>query len=187
MAVEPAKRRATYQDLCALPEHVIGEILDGQLEVQPRPASLHARASSVLGGKLGPPFDQGDGGPGGWIILFEPELHLGQDVLVPDLAGWRRQRMPELPDQAWFVLGPDWACEVLSPATALRDRRRKLPIYAREQVGHVWLVDPQLQSLEIFRLDGPSYRLVDTLGGDERVRAEPFDAVEFDLGALWRR
>jgi Uma2 family endonuclease len=187
MAVDPARRRATYADLCALPENLIGEIIDGELEVQPRPAFVHARATTALSEEIGPPFDRGKGGPGGWIILFEPELHLGEDVIVPDLGGWRRERMPELPDVAWVDLAPDWVCEVLSPKTALLDRRRKLPIYAREAVGHVWLVDPALQSLEIFRLDGDSYRLRATYGGSELVRAEPFDAIELDLAALWMR
>jgi Uma2 family endonuclease len=184
---EPARRRATYADLIALPEHLVGEIVDGELVASPRPAARHARAASVLGGTLGPPFDFGQGGPGGWIILYEPELHLSEEVLVPDLAGWRRERMPEMPDEAAFSLAPDWVCEVLSPSTGALDRARKLPIYARERVAHAWLVDPALRTLEVFRREGGGWFLVATFEGDRRVRAEPFDALELDLSLLWRR
>ena len=182
-----ARRLATYEDLLALPDDVIGEILDGELHVQPRPASPQARASSMLGGDLTGPFDRGRGGPGGWILLDEPELHLGRDVLVPDLAGWRRERMPEMPDVPFFTLGPDWAREVLSPSTSRTDRAKKRPVYAREGVKHLWLVDPDAHTLESFRLDAEGYRLVTTFEGEEKVRAEPFDAIELELGALWAR
>jgi Uma2 family endonuclease len=178
---------ATYADLEALPANVVGELVNGVLHAHPRPASRHARASSILGVKLGSPFDLGDGGPGGWIILDEPELHLGADVLVPDLSGWRRERMPEMPDAPFFTLSPDWVCEVLSPSTAALDRSEKLPIYLREQIAHVWLVDPLVKTLEIFRLDGATYRLIGTFTADTKVRGEPFDAVEIDLAALWAR
>ncbi|MCL2777658.1 MAG: Uma2 family endonuclease, partial [Polyangiaceae bacterium] len=99
---------ATYADLEALPPNMVGEILHGVLYAFPRPASRHARATSILGGELIAPFDRGKGGPGGWILLDEPELHFGADVLVPDIAGWRRERMPEMPDAPWFALAPDW-------------------------------------------------------------------------------
>jgi Uma2 family endonuclease len=184
---DPARRRATYADLIALPDHVVGEIVDGELIASPRPASRHARASSVLGGAIGPPFDFGDGGPGGWLILFEPELQLGPDVLVPDLAAWRRERMPEMPDVAGFTLAPDWVCEVLSPSTGALDRARKLPIYAREHVAHAWLADPSVRTLEVFRREGAAWLLIATFEGDRRVRAEPFDAIELDLSRLWAR
>ena len=185
---EPPPRRARYEDLYDIPEHHIGEIIAGELHTQPRPASKHARASSVLGGVLYGPFDGGGGGPGGWFVLDEPELHLGPepDVLVPDLAGWRRERMPELPQVAAFTLAPDWICEVLSPSTRAHDRVRKLPVYAREGVTHVWLIDPEPKILEVYRLDGETYRSVGSYEGDAAVRAEPFDAIEFELGALWR-
>src|SRR6187402_3256932 len=130
------RRRATYEDLLQVPEHLVGEIVDGELVTSPRPAAAHARASSSLGGELYGPFDRGRGGPGGWIILDEPELHLLGHVLVPDLAGWRRERMPELPDAKAFELAPDWACEVLSPSTAKVDRADKVPIYAQAGVSH---------------------------------------------------
>jgi len=133
----PAKRRATYEDLLAVPEHLVAEILDGDLVTQPRPTALHALASSAIGSELFNLFHSGRGGPGGWIILFEPELHLHGDILVPDVAGWRRERMPEVPDAPAFELAPDWACEVLSAATAAVDRVRKMRIFAREGVRHV--------------------------------------------------
>lgn len=119
---QPASRFATYEDLFDLPEYMIGEILHGQLITQPRPGPKHARSASILNGEIIGPFDQGRGGPGGWWIWFEPELHLGPNILVPDLAGWRRERMPVFPDTAFFTLAPDWACEILSPGTARTDR-----------------------------------------------------------------
>ena len=188
MGGEPAKRKATYEDLLQLPDHVVGELIHGVLHAMPRPASRHARASSLLGLELSGPFDRGRGGPGGWVILDEPELHLpGGHVLVPDLAGWRRERMPEMPDVAAFEIALDWVCEVLSPSTAAIDRADKLPLYASWRVGHVWLVDPGPKTLEVLRLDGATYRLVVTHAGEVAVRAEPFDAVAIDLGALWSR
>ncbi|NOY89802.1 MAG: Uma2 family endonuclease [Deltaproteobacteria bacterium] len=182
-----AEKLATYEDVLAAPEHLVAQLIDGQLITQPRPASRHARAGSRLGALLDGPFDRGSGGPGGWVILFEPELHLGPHVLVPDLAGWRRERMPELPDAPFFELAPDFCCEVLSPSTARTDRIRKVPLYAEYGVGHVWLVDPQAQSLEVFALDGESYRLVGTYAEEEVVEAMPFGAVPLELGLLWQR
>jgi len=186
---DPARRRASYEDLIALPPHQVGEIIDGVLYSQPRPAARHALATTVLSGEIVPAFGRGRGGPGGWVILVEPELHLGPepDVIVPDLAGWRRERMPEMPDTANFTLAPDWACEVLSDSTRKLDRSKKLPIYARERVAHVWLVDPIAKLLEIFRLDGDGYRLVVTFADEALCRAEPFHAIELDLAALWQR
>jgi len=181
----PAKKRATYEDLLALPEHVVGEIIGGELVVSPRPAPRHARASTILTGELSGPFDRGRGGPGGWIILDEPELHLGEDVVVPDLAGWKRERMPELPEEAFFRMAPDWVCEVLSPGTARLDRREKLPVYAREKVAHAWLVDPIAKTLEVYGLEGKAWMLLGADGNDDLVRAEPFDAIALELGALW--
>jgi Uma2 family endonuclease len=184
---EPAKRRATYEDLRAVPRHLVGEIVNGVLITQARPAARHAQASSALGGELMGPFRRGKGGPGGWILLDEPVLHLGDDVLVPDLAGWRRERMPELPDTAAFDLAPDWVCEVVSASTAAFDRSDKLPIYAREGVRHAWLVDPIAKTLEVLRLEGPHWLLVATWSGDREVRAEPFEAIGLELGVLWAR
>lgn len=181
-----ALKVATYADLSELPAHVVGELLDGEVFVSPRPASQHASAASILGGELVTGFGKRKSrGPGGWVILHEPELHLGADVLVPDIAGWRRERMPELPLVAAFTLAPDWVCEVLSPSTARTDRVRKMPIYAREGVTHVWLVEPTLRLLEVYRRQGEHWLLVATHGGDTVVRAEPFEAAELDLSEWW--
>ena len=181
--------RATYADLEALPPNQVGEILFGVLYAHPRPAIPHALAASALGGKLQEPFHGGRGGPGGWIILDEPELHLGSepDVVVPDLAGWRRARLARVPDAPFITLAPDWVCEVVSPSTEAIDRSDKMDIYAREKVGHAWLVDPVLETLEVFRLDGLTFRLLKTWRGRAVVRAEPFDAIELDLATLWER
>ena len=187
MAAKSSAGPAAYRDIEALPPNMVGEIVEGVLYANPRSAAIHARAATPLGEELGPPFNRGRGGPGGWIILDEPELHLGDDVVVPDLAGWRRGRMPELPEVAFFTLAPDWLCEVLSPSTAALDRGRKLPLYARANVVHLWLVDPLAKTLEVLRLDGATYRLIATEAGDRDVRAEPFDAIALDLGALWAR
>ncbi len=179
------RKPATYADLEALPEYVVGELIAGELHVSPRPAAPHTVAASRLGGGLSGPFDEGRGGPGGWIILYEPELHFGEDVLVPDLAGWRRERMPRPPRTAAFTLAPDWVCEVLSPSTAALDRGVKLPVCGREGVRHVWLMDPEARTLEVFRWEGARYVLLVTHQGLARVRAEPFEALELDLSFLW--
>lgn len=182
---EPALRQATYEDLLQVPEHLVAEILNGELHTHPRPAPRHVRATSILGGKFTEPFDLGSGGPGGWWILDEPELHLGAQVMVPDLAGWRRERMPELPETAWFELAPDWVCEVLSPSTAKDDRTIKMSLYARHGVGHLWLVDPLLKTLEAYELREGQWSLLTTLKDDDQTRLVPFDAIEFSLADLW--
>ena len=187
LVTQPARRPATYQDVLDAPPNQVAELIGGTLYTHPRPASPHARATSTLGIELGGPVDRGRGGPGGWVILDEPELHFGDDVVVPDLGGWRRERMPQMPEVAFFELAPDWACEVLSPSRADYDRDVKLPVYARAGVPHVWLVEPALQRLEVLRLGRGGYRVVETCHGDEAVRAEPFDAIELPLGALWAR
>jgi Uma2 family endonuclease len=163
----------------------VGEIVNGDLHVSPRPASRHALASSRLGADLGGPFDRGRGGPGGWGILDEPELHLGADVLIPDLAGWRRERLPEFPDVPGFTLAPDWVCEVASPSTERLDRAQKMPAYAGYGVPHLWMLNPITRTLEVFRLTEGRWLLLTTHEGEARVRAEPFEAVELDLGGLW--
>jgi len=186
--MEPARRSATYEDLLNVPEHMVAEIIDGELYASPRPASPHARAASVMGGDLGGPFDRppgGPGGPGGWWLLIEPELHFGPDVMVPDLAGWRRERMPHIPNVAYFEQAPDWVCEVISPKTGILDRRRKMPIYAREGVSFLWIVDPIIKTLEVYRLEGGRWIVASTHGGDDHVRAEPFEAVELEIARWW--
>jgi Uma2 family endonuclease len=184
---DPAKRRATYEDLLAVPANLVAEILHGTLVTLPRPASRHALASSILGGELTGPFHRGKGGPGGWVLLDEPELHLHGDILVPDLAGWRRERMPELPDASALELAPDWVCEVLSPSTTAMDRADKLPIYARERVGHVWLVDPIAKTLEAYELETGGWMLLGTWRDDAKVHAPPFESFELELAGLWAR
>ena len=184
---DPAKRRATYEDLEGFPETVVAELIDGVIITNPRPALRHARAATRLIVDLGGPFDRGKEGPGGWIILIEPELHIHGNALIPDLAGWRRERMAELPDVAAPDLAPDWLCEVLSPGTMAHDRGTKLPIYAREGVSYVWLVDPMARLLEVFRLEGTHYALEGAWRDAEAVRAVPFEAIELELGALWER
>jgi Uma2 family endonuclease len=183
----PAKKPATYADVLAAPEHMVAEVIDGELHLNPRPAAPHTVAASALGEELGPPFKRGKGGPGGWVILDEPELHLRSDILVPDLAGWRVERMPEIGDEAYFTLAPDWVCEVLSPRTAKYDRTDKLGIYAREEVRWAWLVDPLLRTLEALRQDGGRWTLLGTWRDEALVRAEPFEAIELELAALWQR
>ena len=179
------RRPATYQDVLDAPEHMVAELIDGALHLHPRPASRHARASSVLGGRLVPPFDEGRDGPGGWWIIDEPELHLGAQVVVPDLAGWRRERMPGFPDAAWFELAPDWICEVLSPSTRAVDLTDKRRIYADAGVGFLWFVDPAARTLEAFVLRDGAWTLLAALKDDDEVRAAPFEAIAFPLSVLW--
>jgi Uma2 family endonuclease len=183
-----SKRRATYDDLLKLPEHLVGELIDGELIASARPASPHARAASILGVDLGGPFDRnaGSGGPGGWWILDEPQLRFGEDVLVPDLAGWRRERMPSLPDVASFELAPDWICEIISTSTEKIDRGRKTRIYARAGIRHMWMINPIVRLLEVFRLNHEkNFAQVASSTDEEKPRAEPFDAIELDLTRLW--
>ncbi len=181
----PVPKPATYADVEALPDHVVGEILDGELYASPRPRLRHAVAATRLTGRLSPPFDDGKGGPGGWWLLMEPELHLGEDVVVPDLAGWRRERLPAVPDEPYLELAPDWVCEILSPSTERIDRGLKPAIYAREKVPHAWLVNPATRTLEVLRLQGDAWLIASVHSDAERVRAEPFDAIELDLAGLW--
>jgi Uma2 family endonuclease len=183
--VPPFDRPATYEDLVQLPDILVAEIVNGELHASPRPAPRHAIAASGLGALISPPYHYGKGGPGGWWILSEPELHLGPDVLVPDVAGWRRSRMAHPPKTAYFPLAPDWICEVVSPKTAALDRVRKLTIYARESIPHAWLIDPIGRSLEVLRLESSRWSIISTHLGDEVVRAEPFVETDLDLSLLW--
>lgn len=187
-----AKRRATYADLEAVPRNMVGEILGGELHVFPRPAPPHAWAASALGGELLGPFSFGRGGPGGWWIVDEPELRLGppppgeDEAVIPDLAGWRKERMPHLPKTAHFTLAPDWICEVLSRSTEAYDRAEKMPYYARAGVRHLWLVHPITRTLEVFAL-GPEglWTLLAVHRGATRVSAPPFAEYTFELASLW--
>ncbi len=176
-----------YEQLEALPDGLIGEILDGQLHTQPRPTGVHALAAASVGGELYGPFQRGRGGPGGWWILPEPELHFLRDteVDVPDLAGWRRQRMPRVPDGHRFEIVPDWVCEILSPSTESKDRDIKMPIYARYGVPHAWLIDPVMRRIEAYRLADGAWHRIGNFSGDRPQCIPPFDAAAVDLGALW--
>jgi Uma2 family endonuclease len=183
-----SKRQATYDDLLKLPDNVIGEIVNGELYATPRPASPHALASSAIGGQLWGPFHGNSGqgpGPGGWWIVDEPELRFGNDVVVPDVAGWRRERMPRMPNGPAFELPPDWICEVVSPSTERLDRARKIWVYARTKVSHLWLVNPIARTLEAYRLDTNVWSVIATHAGDERVQVAPFEAVTLDLAQWW--
>lgn len=183
---EPARRRATYDDVLAAPAGKVAEVVHGVLYLHPRPAKPHAAAATALGEELGPPFKRGRGGPGGWLLLDEPELHLAEHVLVPDLAGWRRERLPFMTDEEpYFTLAPDWVCEVVSPSTGKLDRSEKLPIYAGTGVQHAWIIDPLLHTLEVLRRHEGSWLIVSVFSDDAKVRAEPFDAIELELGILW--
>lgn len=174
------------------PAHMVAEILDGELFLMPRPRLRHSRGATRLAGEFRAFDNPREGEPGGWVILIEPELHLGPrpDIVDPDLAGWRRERVPEDffgEDDAFTTLAPDWVCEVLSPSTERIDRSKKMRIYRGAGVGHVWLLDPRDHTLEVYRLESGRYTLVDTYEGEGPVRAEPFDAIELSLAALWAR
>ncbi|MEA2163662.1 MAG: hypothetical protein QOK37_1789 [Thermoanaerobaculia bacterium] len=178
-------QRATYDDLVNVPENMVAELIDGELYASPRPAGLHADMSSVLGMLIGFPYRLGRGGPGGWWIVDEPELHLGEQVVVPDLAGWRRERMPQIPRDHRFVIEPDWVCEVISPSTARVDRGKKKHIYAEHDVSWLWIVDPDQRILEVFQLVDGKWTDVEVFTGDDVVRADPFPAAEIDLASIW--
>ena len=182
---DSSSSQATYQDVLDAPPHMVAEIVSGKLYTHPRPAFGHAIASSGLMKSIGPPFDFGRGGPGGWLTVFEPELHLGVDIVVPDIAGWRRERIPVLPTGAYCTLAPDWVCEVLSPSTRKLDLGGKRATYAREVVDFIWLVDPDARSLEAFELHGTEWTLIDQLFDDASVSLPPFEAISFNLGDLW--
>jgi Uma2 family endonuclease len=188
---QPVRRPATYEDVLSAPENHVAQVLDGELLVHPRPARRHTRTASALGARLFGQFDSGPGDEGGgWVILDEPELHLGADILVPDLAGWRVERFPgdDDCDDPFFTVAPDWVCEVLSTSTVRTDRMKKVPIYAREGVSHVWLVDPRDRTIEVLRRRESSYELLGTWGGDEGPFAlEPFDSAELPASAFWGR
>jgi len=182
---EPAKKPAAYEDLFHIPENTTGEIILGELIVSPRPATRHIVAASSLGSELLPPFGFGRGGPGGWLILDEPEIHFGANVIVPDLAGWRRERFATPPDEHRITVSPDWVCEILSPRSARIDRIKKMPIFAEHRVPYAWIIDPALMTLEVFKLESGKWMVLGLHGEKEKVRAEPFEEVEIDLANLW--
>ena len=183
----PNLQTAAYADIEALPPNMVGEILFGSLVAHPRPVPGHIAATDYLGYELGPPFSLGRGGPGGWVILSEPELHLGPHVVVPDMAGWRVERLPAHQPRAWIDVAPDWVCEVLSPSTKSYDVGPKRRIYSTYAVSHLWYIDPTSKTLEVFhRQDNGSWNLTHTFVGHEDVCAPPFEALTFSLTVLWR-
>lgn len=174
---------ATYADLEAVPAGYTAELVNGRLHALPRPRGKHIHSASVLGRRLGDPFEDGVGGPGGWWILDEPEVHfvLDAEVTVPDLAGWRRERLPSMPEDHRFRVVPDWICEVLSPTSRDYDLNEKLPLYARHSVPFVWMIEPDAPWLEALILDGGSFRPIGRFGPGEAIQAPPFEAVAFHL------
>lgn len=188
MSGDPARRRATYEDLLAVADGKVAEIIDGELVVSPRPGGPHTAAATAITIQIGGAFSRGGGGPlGGWWIMAEPEVHFGAEILVPDLAGWRRERMPVYPEGPFVEMAPDWVCEVISSGTQGRDRVHKVPLYAAMGVGHAWLVDPSARTLEVLRLEGAHWVLAGAFDGDAEVRAEPFESFALPLRTLWDR
>ena len=185
--MRPAAKLTLYDQLEVLPEDLIGEILNGQLHTQPRPAGPHARVASRIDRTIGRSYDDGIDGPGGWWIFVEPEVHFVRDreVAVPDLAGWRREHMPIPPQDHRFETTPEWVCEILSPSTASKDREIKLPLYARYGVLSAWLIDPSAHTLEAFTLKEGTWRDVGRFTGADRAALPPFEAVTLDLSGLW--
>lgn len=182
----PAKRNATYEDLQAVPPHLVAELVFGNLVTHPRPAPSHILSATSLSEELVGPFQKGRaGGPGGWVFGEEPELHLGPHVVVPDLAGWRRERLPYLPATAFIELAPDWVCELLSPSSVAHDRGTKRRIYGAHGVEHLWFLDPVVRLLEVLAWRETAWVLVDTFVDDAIVCAPPFEAVSFPLAGLW--
>ena len=183
---EAARKKATYEDLYGIAENAVGEIIDSELIVTPRPSRKHGFSAYALGGELVPPYQFGrGGGPGGWVIIGEPEIRFGENFLVPDVAGWRRERFPELEETNWISVSPDWIAEILSPGTIRTDRIKKMAIYAKHGVPHLWLIDPIARTLEVFRLETEGWLLRSVFGENDKVRIEPFADVEIDLENLW--
>jgi Uma2 family endonuclease len=183
---EPAKKKAAYEDLYRIPENMIGEIINGELIVTPRPSTAHSLASSCLGAELIPPYYHGrGGGPGGWVILDEPEIQLGENILVPDLAGWRKDRFSSPTKTNSITVTPDWVCEVMSPGTVRIDKMEKMPIYAEHGVPYLWHIDPVGKTLDVFRLKNGEWVVAGLYVEDSTVRTEPFTEIEIDLSVLW--
>lgn len=179
------RKPATYEDIEAVAPHLVAEIIDGVLRTHPRPSPRHAFSASSLVDELISPFQKGRGGPGGWVFAAEPELHMGNDVLVPDIAGWRRQRMSTVPAAAFFEIAPDWVCEVLSGSTEKRDRTIKMKAYATHGISYFWLIDPRQQMLEAYELVNDQWVWIGGWSSEEDVHAPPFEALKISLADLW--
>ncbi len=182
---ESAKKIATYDDLYNLPDNMVGQIIDGKLVTTPWQSREHARASTILSAKLIAPYELGENGPGGWIILYKLEVRLGDNIIVPDLVGWRNERFPIAEETNWVSVCPDWVCEIISPNTVRIDKTKKMPVYARYGVGYFWLIDPANRTLDVYKLESGKWMLLETHADNDKVRAEPFNEVEIDLGSLW--
>ncbi len=180
-----AFKPSSYEDIINLPENLVGEIINGQLETHPRPAPKHALAAGSMGAELVTAFQKGSDDSNGWWILPEPECHLDNHVLVPDIAGWRKKRLPVLPETAWFELVPDWVCEILSPSTSRIDRIVKMPVYAHLKVNYFWLVDPILRTLETYELHDEHWVLTGSFADNHTISIAPFTEHTFSLSVLW--
>lgn len=186
MSKTTAQSPATYADIEALPPHVVGEIINGVLYSQPRPSNEHGFAYTSLTDEIVGPYQKGRGGPGGWLFLAEPQLRLGPHELVPDICGWRKDRMPRLPRTKLVDnIVPNWVCEFLSDSTEKRDRGEKRTLYANYGVDHVWLVDPRVRSVEVFQRLERQWLAVGYFTDTEKMAAPPFEAITIDLSFLW--
>jgi Uma2 family endonuclease len=182
---KPVPTPATYADLEKVPPHLVAEIIHGVLETHPRPVPRHGLAANALGFEVTGPYQRGRGGPGGWVFMTEPELHIGADVLVPDIAGWRRERMPSTPENVGITVAPDWICEILSPSTARLDQGPKRRIYAEAGVGFLWMLDPATRVLDAYQLVTGKWLLLGTATGSGDISFPPFDAISFSLDVLF--
>ena len=183
---DPAKKKATYEDLFNIPENMRGEIINGELIVTPRPSRKHGYVAATLIEEVGPPYHRGRGGPGGWIFIVEPEIILGEHIIIPDVAGWKAERFPKEEEQNPISAVPDWVCEIISsPKGELYDRGEKMSIYAEYGVHHAWLINPAIRSLEAYRLESGRWSRLGVFGERKKVRVEPFQEIEFDLGDFW--
>ena len=183
---EPQRRLASWRDLEQAPEDTKAEVLGGELFLMTRPRPQHGRSQAVLSSHLTPPFDLKIGGPGGWWIVIEPDVAFGpHDIVSPDLAGWRRSTLPTLPDERPITLAPDWVCEILSPATARRDRLTKADLYLSGGVGYYWLIDTELRTLAALRADQGRWVRLGAWTDGHRAAIPPFEAISFDVGSLF--
>lgn len=180
-------RPATRADLEALPENVVGEIIDGVLYTSPRPRARHSFIEVRLGGTLDDAFQRGRGrGPGGWWILIEPGLEIGgSPEVVPDLAGWRVESMARPPADSSIKIVPNWICEILSPSTRSHDQIIKRRFYSRVGVEYLWFIDPDARTLSVCQLREAHWVELGVYGENERIRAEPFAAIELDMSEWW--
>jgi Uma2 family endonuclease len=184
---EPARRPATWEELLATPDDGrIYEVLAGNLEAQPRPRPSHGRTQALLAGELSGPFDRGRGGPGGWWLVIEPDVELdAHNIVAPDIAGWRRERMPVFTDERPIAVRPDWICEVVSPSNRRRDRGPKADLYQRVGVPHYWILDSEERTLEAFENRSAAWVRLGAWSDGDSARIPPFDAISLEVGGLF--